>query len=108
MNTRVSYLYRDACNYKNFDDVIGEGILSIEQLVPFMKDKTFFIPSKVGLLDLQSDVWTEDDHIWHEIQHLQVTSEMPTIDVTAEQLKENFKRAHINEWYEVSLISGRK
>lgn len=102
MNTRISYLYRDACNYKNFNETIIEGNLFIEHLMPFLKDELLFIPSKVGMLDLQPNEWTEDDHIWHEIEKLEATTEDPTMNITAEKLIEQFKIAHLNEWYEFS------
>jgi len=43
MNTKLAYLYRDSCNYKEFIEIILPGALYIEQILPFLKDKTFFI-----------------------------------------------------------------
>ncbi|HPS02723.1 MAG TPA: hypothetical protein PLA90_14390, partial [Candidatus Sumerlaeota bacterium] len=65
MNTRFGYLYRDACNYKEYHEVVVSGILREEDIQPFLRDKTYFVPSEVGLTDLQPAVFTVDDHIWH-------------------------------------------
>ncbi|MEA2095700.1 MAG: hypothetical protein U9P73_03255 [Candidatus Cloacimonadota bacterium] len=102
MNTRISYLYRDACNHKSFNDTIVAGDLFIDHLTPFLKDRLLFIPSKVGMLDFQPNEWTEDDHIWHELEKLEATQEDPTMNIAAEKLIEQFRIAHLNEWYEFS------
>ena len=86
MNTRFSYLYRDACNYKKFNDIVISGHLEIKQVLPFLKDNTFFIPSEIGLDDLQESEWSYDDHIWHEIEKIEQSSDMPTVNIKAESL----------------------
>ena len=108
MNTQINYLYRDACNYKNFNEIVVAGILKIEHLLPLLKDKTYFIPFEVGLIDLQPEVLTEYDHIWHEIEKLQITTDNPTLKINAEQLLRKFKFAFDNEWFEFTNRSGRK
>lgn len=102
MNTRFEYMYRDACNYKWFDEIIVPAMLTLDQLLPFLQDKTFFIPSKIGIPDLQPPDWTENDHIWHEITNINTTQEKPMIDITTEQLLYRFRVAHENKWYELS------
>lgn len=42
MNTRFSYLYRDGCNYKKFNEIVVEGVLAEEQLIHFLREETFF------------------------------------------------------------------
>ena len=101
MNTRINYLYRDASNYKQFGEVVVEGPMERNQLGPLLKDQEFFIPSRVGMADLQPDMRTEDDHIWHEIESLAQTSESPSLDITAEQLLQRFKYMSKNRWYEL-------
>lgn len=102
MNTRFEYLYRDAANYKQFGEVILSGILSMEELCPFLRDQSLFIPSKVGLPDLQPKEWSTDDHIWHEVENISDTLEQPSIEITTCQLLELFCIAHKNKWYEFS------
>lgn len=100
MNTRFEYLYRDAANYKQFGDVIIAGVLDAEELYQLLQEELLFIPSKVGLPDLQPKEWSIDDHIWHEVENITETTEQATIKMTADQLLECFRVAHKNKWYE--------
>lgn len=36
MNTRISYLYRDAGNYKRWNEAVVEGIITLEQIDSIM------------------------------------------------------------------------
>lgn len=107
MNTRISYLYRDACNYKVFNDAVIAGRLSLDQLTPYLKDRTFFIPSEVGLPDLQPNEFSPDDHIWHEIESIEETSDVPTVDITATNMLENFKQACKSDWNEYRVYEKK-
>jgi len=107
MNTRFSYLYRDACNYKKFNDVVLSGIIQEKQIGPLLKDKLFFIPSEVGLPDLQDDVFSIDDHIWHELEKIELTEEPPTVEIDASLLIENFEDASQNNWNEYAAFKRK-
>lgn len=65
-----------------------------------LKDKLFFIPSEVGLPDLQDDVFSVYDHIWHELEKIELTEEHPTVELNASLLVENFEDASQNNWNE--------
>ncbi len=88
MNTKISYLYRDASNYKLFNEVIIEGSLKIEQLKPFLFDEQFFVPEQLNIPRLQFEIQNEDDHDWHEIESLEDSNEKPNLEITATQLLE--------------------
>jgi len=107
MNTKIEYLYRDAENYKLWDEVIVEGHLTIEQLEPFYHEGEFFIPSVVGLNDLQSEPLTVNDHIWHTIELVETTDKSPTSNISAEKLLSNFADAAKNDWFQ-ALVFKRK
>ncbi|RZB35056.1 MAG: hypothetical protein SRB1_00824 [Desulfobacteraceae bacterium Eth-SRB1] len=107
MNTRFSYLYRDASNYKKYSEVIFSGSLKFEQLLPFLKDKTFFIPSEIGLDDLQGNEWSFDDHVWHEIENIQPTPNTPTVNIKAMQVLERFKVAYKDGWNEYAVMKRK-
>ncbi len=107
MNTRFSYLYRDACNYKKFNDIVISGILEEKQIEFLLKDKLFFIPSEVGLPDLQDDVFSVDDHIWHELEKIELTDEPPTIGIDANLLIERFIVASRKNWNEYEVMSKK-
>jgi hypothetical protein len=98
MNTSITYQYRDASNYKEFDTVIISGLLSINDIEEYLYDKEFFIPSEIGLKDLQPDNLNQDDHIWHEILEISHTHDKPTVNITAEKIISNFRKASLEEW----------
>lgn len=100
MNTKFSYLYRDAWNYKKFHSLILPGVVSLEKIEPFLRDHTFFIPSEVGLPDFQEEVFKSYDHIWHEIEAIELTAAQPTITTEASSLLDNFRIAHKKNWNE--------
>ncbi len=52
MNTSITYQYRDASNYKEFDTVIIRGLFSLNDIDGYLYDREFFIPSEIGLKDL--------------------------------------------------------
>lgn len=98
MNTSFEYLYRDAANYKVFETVVFCGALRMKDLTPFLHEGEFFIPTQVGLTDLQPSVKTEFDHGWHEIVEVKPTDEVITIPLTAEILTASFEDAATNHW----------
>ncbi|MBT3301759.1 hypothetical protein HOB87_14185 [Candidatus Woesearchaeota archaeon] len=98
MSTSITYQYRDASNFKEFDTVIIHGQLSLNDIEEYLYDREFFIPSEIGLNDLQPKNLNQDDHIWHEILEINHTHEKPTADITAEIIISNFKKASLEEW----------
>jgi len=86
MNTLLEYLYRDASNYKQFGSVVLQGSISVKDIRPLLIDGEYFIPSQVGLPDLQHkfkeqefEYPTGDDHAWHEIVSMRTTRKQATI-----------------------------
>ena len=100
MNTRFSYQYTDANNYKNFDDVIIAGHVSFSQLEPLLHEGEFFIPSEVGLPDLQNLPLTYDDHIWHTVTSVEPTEEKETVSIGAKHFLALFANVSKNNWNE--------
>ena len=98
MNTQITYQYRDAANYKEFDAVIVHGQLSLYDIEKYLYEKEFFIPSEIGLKDLQPENLCSDDHIWHEILEVNHTNDEATINITAGKVISNFRRASLEEW----------
>jgi len=105
MNTKIEYMYRDASNYKQFNEVVVEGEHTAD-------DKSFimgclddyadgFIPQQVGLPALQKQMVgfpNEDDHCWHELEEIELTNEAPTIQMTMKELIKKFKEAKEVSW----------
>lgn len=96
MNTKISYLYRDADNYKVYNECIVEGELSKEQIRSIMDCcdmGEYFIPSQVGMPERKFDEYdAEADHCWFEISEegFERTDQPANIPLTARQLVENF------------------
>ena len=74
INTKIEYLYRDADNYKQYNSVIFSGAipsLSIDSLADRLDEGKYFIPSRLGLEDLQHrmvDGYNPSvDHPYHEL-----------------------------------------
>jgi len=107
MNTKFSYLYRDAWNYKKFHSIILSGFISLDKIEPFLRDHTFFIPSEVGLPDLQEEVFKSYDHIWYEIEAVKLTDEQSTAAINSSTLLANFKKAHKLDWNEAEVFERK-
>lgn len=106
-NTKFSFLYRDASNYKTYNEFILSGTLTpdeIDEIVACACGDNF-IAEQVGLShDLPGEL-NDDDHCWCELYYesnhgFETTDESPTTDLTAQQLLENFRNAKGN-WDEV-------
>lgn len=109
MNTRIDYMYRDGSNYKAYTSVVLAGAIEAHQLgmiLDALDEGIYFIPSQVGLEDLQGqlqafdsadeldeDGANEDDHPWHELagDDFSITEADPTVSMTVAQLAEAFK-----------------
>lgn len=112
MNTLFSYTYRDASNYKAHRTVVFEGEFTADDLAliesKLEEDGVCFIPSQVGLHDLQHTLGapSDDDHVWHEWGELEygveiadtveLTDRAADAPVTWAQLVENFRA--LNSW----------
>jgi len=98
MNTMVSYLYRDASNFKVFNFAVIEGELSTEDqntILSSLSEDEYFIPRQVGLPEKRFESWTEDDHAWFELEPGFATpcDWAPTVSLTCSQLVANFVAA---------------
>lgn len=107
MNTLFSYMYRDAANYKFHKEVIIKGELILEEIKPYLHEHDFFIPSAVGLPDLQPEILNINDHVWHEIVSILETDVPPNCAVTSKELKARFISFQALGWDE-SKIFARK
>jgi len=80
-NIKLSYLYRDASNYKLFGQVIFRNPenLSIEEINRKIHvcliDGEFFDAKKWGIPVLQFENYNKElDHPWHEIEKIEATT----------------------------------
>lgn len=96
MNTKIEYLYRDACNYKAWQEVILAGEITeddTQKIASSLEDGTYFIPEQVGLPLVRPWGITEDDHCYCELEPnsaFTLTEEAPTDDRTIHELAQDF------------------
>lgn len=81
-NTLIGYLYRDASNYKQYDEVVFLGTPTEEELQFLNQDELFFIPTEVGIQPLQERMIDfpdfDVDHVYHELTDVEVTDKEAT------------------------------
>jgi len=82
MNIRFKYLYRDAGNFKNWNEVIftnkkSHSINWLEQQARnILIDSEFFVADKAGIPNLFFEEYlTSLDHDWHEFNLFETVSE---------------------------------
>lgn len=98
MNTKIYYLYRDADNYKVHNECVVSGTLSekqIEEIISCLLDGEYFIPRFVGLPEKKFETYNPQvDHPFFELgeSSFVATSAPPTVEQTAQELVEAFKR----------------
>ena len=103
MSTKISYLYRDAGNYKRYNECIVAGTLSAKQICTILDCcdmGEYFIPGQVGLPEHRFDPYDpQADHCWFELaaDSFSETRESPTIALTATELVNRFEGCR-NNW----------
>ena len=72
------------------------------ELIECINEYELFVPEQVGLhLTRPDDEYTESDHCWAEIdpsEDIVLTEEVPTEDITWEQLIANYKEVEKDGW----------
>lgn len=93
-NTRVGYLYRDGSNYKQNVVVVFAGALTPDQAVSVcaaLDHQGQFLPAMVGM---ESAEWSDeaggDDHPYHELTEIALTTDPATETRTASDWAEAF------------------
>jgi len=104
VNTKINYLYRDAHNYKQHNEVVVFGTFTeyqIDIIMDCLDGGEYFIPKQVGLPEERFDKWTEDDHCWFELERdgFEATDMEPNVDLTCEEMIRRFMDAKGN-WKE--------
>jgi hypothetical protein len=98
LNTKIIYQYRDAENYKKWTEVVIRGELLSDAITPLLYEGEFFIPSEIGLDNLQKLPFKYYDHVWHEILEIYSTNNQATVNSTADKLLEHFEQANDHNW----------
>lgn len=111
MNTKIYYLYRDASNYKQLNTFVCEGEYDqsdVDRIIASLQDGEYFIPENVGLPCERFTDWTEDDHLYCEMDSddFELTSDSPDsiLDgtqwrpITVSELAGRFEAAADDGW----------
>lgn len=101
LNLKMEYMYRDAGNNKlrGFQIFSNNHRLSICQVADFMVaafiDKKWFDPSLCGIEKLVFDRYDSDlDHEWHEVEEVNFTNDLITMDVDIADFLFNAIKVH--------------
>ena len=97
-NTRISYCYRDAANWKFWGHFAVEGKIDRSDLEHYLDGAEFFVPEKVGLNHLLTEPWSRDDHILHELHEFEPAAGGQTL-CTAAELIRRFRVANEQDWF---------
>ena len=105
MNTRICYLYRDARNYKVYQEAVLSGSLSLDQVKKIFDccatEDHYFIPADIGLPEERFPSWSTGDTEWFELEAIESTQDPPDIILTTDQLLSHFlisARDWAKEW----------
>ncbi len=107
MNTKIIYTYRDASNYKAGGSEIVKGIIKDSDLT----ERDYFIPHEVDLPELQQQLthyngggYTDDDHVYHELDDCEQTEDRPTVEMTAGEFIQKYNNAPCDELSEIERL----
>lgn len=108
-NTRITYLYRDASNYKQYNGAVVAGTFTeqqIETIMTCLDGGEYFIPKQVGLPEKRFGEITEDDHCWFELNgdSFEITTADVDVDITASEIVKRFLEAKDN--WDASEVFG--
>lgn len=110
MNTKISYLYRDADNYKVHNECIVRGKISekqIKKILDCCDMGEYFIPSQVGMPERKFDDYdAEADHCWFELNKdgFEYTDHPANVSLTAQQLAENLASCK-GQWQDAGYVA---
>jgi hypothetical protein len=94
----VTYLYRDASNYKFLSSFKVRGRLEVADLQDHMFDQGYFVPYRVGIPMLTPGQRNEDDHDLHEIVSIEPAKRGRYL-CTATELAAAFRRENRLGWF---------
>lgn len=117
LNTKISYLYRDAGNNKRRSDIVIGGKMSKDQekiIKSCLYDGEWFLPEPVGLPanDLADEYGYDEvlDHPWFEWVGFKIVDEAPTPGFkhfTVDELVQRFYDAR-NNWEQLQDVQGER
>ncbi len=98
MLTKITYMYRDASNYKFIGEFIVAGQLDFDRLIQHLYDQEYFVPETVGLPHLLNKPMNQDDHYLHTITDICPCALGDPI-CSADELVSRFEKANNDGWF---------
>lgn len=102
MNTLVSYVYGRVGRYVQTRSFVVTGVVTFEELEPFLDDGKFFVPEDVGLKHpepVEGYVRVpRNDGPFYELSDLSETTFSSDVGMDAMSLIERFRAAHAAGW----------
>ncbi len=99
--TKVTYIYRDASNYKFWGEFFVSGTFTLAMVEEYLFDGEFFVPHEVGLEHLLDMPINQDDHYLHTFQTFEVVEnvEVSKVKCSASELVVQFLEANRLGWF---------
>lgn len=103
-NTRMTYLYRDADNYKTLNEVVIQGTFTdeeIDEIMGICDQGEYFIPRQVGLPEERFEkLDPQSDHCWFELSRdgFETTDDYCSEPIAAEEVLAAFRRIRDTGW----------
>jgi len=101
MNTCIHYMYRDGANYKFPGAAVLAGVVTAEEIRPYLDEGLYFIPADAGLPALHPthcEFAGEIDHPWHELTSVEPTEAEPTAGLAAGEFLRRLQEAAQAGW----------
>jgi hypothetical protein len=95
---KITYLYRDAGNYKFWGEFCVLGELTLDDLRPHLLDSEYFVPEKIAIPSLVPEAQNDDDHLLHEFHSVEPT-EPALCPFTGAELIEQLRVANSSGWF---------
>jgi hypothetical protein len=103
LNVKLSYLYRDAGNYKQFGDIIFSNPENIPlevikgKIKAALIDGEYFVASEWQIPALYTFAFDEElDHNWHEFESIELTNKHVTEHRAISEFLDTITFAKIN------------
>lgn len=109
-NTLITYLYRDGCNYKQWNEAVLCGKITKKQIAAILScldEGLYFIPRQVGLEEIRFSGYDPDsDHAWFELtsDDFQTVDRPATSDLSVSDLTDAFQKAAEDGWDELAYL----
>jgi hypothetical protein len=98
ITTTVTYLYRDAGNWKFWGEFNVLGTLGFDDLRSYLLDEEFFIPEPIGLPSLVPAVRNTDDHLLHTFEEF-VSGTADFYACTAQEFARRVRAVNGQGWF---------